>query len=369
MTDILRPASALSATVTDRSVTMNDVATLAGVSLKTVSNVINHYPHVREQTRKRVTDAIETLGYRVNTTARNLRRGRTGILGLAVPELAESYFGELADAVVRVADERGLSVLIEVTRGDAVAEVQLLANERRSMTDGVLFSPLQIDAGQLRAAATVNPMVLLGERVFGVGLDHAALANIESTRAATAYLIERGARRVAVVGAPPARAVERRFEGMAEHELDRRPLTTTSEQLRVEGYRRALADAGLRFDPELLLPTGPWRRASGAAAVETALAAGLRFDGVVGLNDAVALGALHALQVRGVDVPGAIQVIGFDDLDEAAYATPALTTVHQGRLDIARVAFELLLERLAQPARQPRLVVMPFTLVERDSTR
>jgi len=352
-----------------RAVTMNDVATLAGVSLKTVSNVINDYPHVREETRRRVTEAIAALGYRVNTTARNLRRGRTGMIGLAVPELQESYFGELADAVVQVADSRGLSVLIEATRADAAAELAMLANERRSMTDGLLFSPLLIDAEQLRAAVPANPVVLLGERVFGVGLDHASLANIDGTRAATAHLISRGARRVAAVGSPAADDVDHRFRDLAEGDLDRRPITTTSEQLRIEGYRRALAEAGLPYDPDLLLPTGPWRRASGAAAVTDAIDRGLDFDGVVGLNDAVALGAPHALAVRGVDVPGSVQVIGFDDLDESAYATPALTTVHQSRLEVAQVAFELLLDRFAVPTREPRLVVLPFTLVERDSTR
>ena len=352
-----------------RAVTMNDVATLAGVSLKTVSNVINDYPHVREETRARVTDAIATLGYRVNTTARNLRRGRTGMIGLAVPELQESYFGELADAVVRVADERGLSVLIEATRADAAAELEMLTNERRSMTDGLLFSPLLIDAEQLRAAAPVHPVVLLGERIFGVGLDHAALANIEGTRAATTHLIERGARRIVAVGSPPVDRIDDRFRGLSERELDRAPITTTSEQLRIEGYRRALTDAGIALDPELLLPTGPWRRASGAEALTAALERGLDFDGVVGLNDAVALGALHALQVHGVDVPGQVQVIGFDDLDEAAYATPALTTIHQGRADVAAVALEQLGERFADPTREPRLVVLDFSLVERDSTR
>ena len=353
-----------------RAVTMSDVARIAGVSLKTVSNVINDYPHVRPTTRARVTEAIEELGYRVNATARNLRRGRTGLVGLAIPDLGESYFGELANAVVDVADGMGLSVLIEPTRADAASELEVLTNDRRSMTDGLLFSPLLLEATDLcrAVAASPFPIVLLGERVFGVGIDHAVMANIEGTRAATAYLIERGARRIVAAGAPPVREPDPRLVDVAEDGLTRE-LTTSSEALRLEGYRRALADAGLPFDPDLLLPTGPWRRSTGAAALSDALDADLDFDGVVGFNDAVALGALHTLQIRGVDVPGRVQVIGFDDLDEAAYATPALTTVAPGRVEIAKTALDLLALRLEGSTEPASLRVLPFHISARDTTR
>lgn len=348
-----------------RTTTMNDVARLAGVSLKTVSNVINHYPHIRPETRRRVQEAITALGYRVNTTARNLRLGRTGLIGLALPDLGESYFGELANAVVDEADSRGLSVLIEPTRADAASELAVLTNDRRSMTDGLIFSPLLLEAAQLRAAASPRT-VLLGERIFGVGLDHVTLANIEGSYTATMHLIRRGARRIAAVGAQTE--LDQRLENI----IDDRPvdeLTTTSEYLRAEGYRRALADAGLTLDRDLLLPTGPWRRASGAKAITDALERGLRFDAVFGLNDAVALGAMHALLVRGITVPDSVQVVGFDDLDESSYATPALTTVSPGRADVARAAVDMLIDRLEGSADPTRLLAVPATLIERDSTR
>lgn len=348
-----------------RAVTMNDVAQVAGVSLKTVSNVINDYPHIRPETRRRVEEAIATLGYRVNTTARNLRLGRTGLIGLALPDLGESYFGELANAVVDEADARGLSVMIEPTRADAASEVAVLTNDRRSMTDGLIFSPLLIDAAQLRAAAAPRT-VLLGERIFGVGLDHVALANIDGTYVATTHLISRGARRIAVVGAPTE--LDPQLEGIIE-DKPAHELTTSSERLRAEGYRRALVDAGIPLDPALLLPTGPWRRASGASAITHALDRKLVFDAVVGLNDAVALGALHALLVRGVHVPDEVQVVGFDDLDESSYATPALTTISPGRSDVARAAVDMLIDRLDGTLGPARLRTIPAKLVERASTR
>jgi DNA-binding LacI/PurR family transcriptional regulator len=130
--------------------TLRDVAEVAGVSFKTVSNVIHDYPHVTEATRTRVLAAIEQLGYQPNRSARSLRSGRTGAIGLAVPELSLAYFAELADEVIRVAEQHDLVVLIEQTGGDRRRELDVLHGSRRQMTDGVLFSPLAVgiyDAG------------------------------------------------------------------------------------------------------------------------------------------------------------------------------------------------------------------------------
>lgn len=351
-----------------RAVTMQDVARYAGVSPKTVSNVVNDYQHVSAKTRTRVQEALTALGYRLNTTARNLRTGRTGMIGLAIPDLGESYFGELANEMVDAADKRGLSVLIEPTRADASSELDVLGSGRRSMTDALIISPLLLNAQELRDAKPIGPVVLLGERLFGAGRDHVTMANIEGARAATELLIARGSRRIAVVGAPANLDALPDLSQVRDDRVEHQ-LTTSSEALRIEGYRRALEAAGIPFDPELLLPTGPWRRASGAAALERALDAGLEFDGVFGLNDAVALGALHVLEVREVNVPGDVQVIGFDDIDESSYSTPALTTIAPGRAQIAAAALDLVLRRLAGEESPAELVVLPFTVVERATTR
>ena len=122
--------------------TLHDVARLAGVSIKTVSNVVHEYAHVRATTRQRVLAAIDELGYSPNLSARSLKSGRTGVIGLAVPELSLSYFAELADAVIRSADRHGVTVLIEQTGGDRQREIDLLSSTRRQMTDGLLFSVL-----------------------------------------------------------------------------------------------------------------------------------------------------------------------------------------------------------------------------------
>ena len=118
--------------------TLHDVARVANVSIKTVSNVINDYPHIRPETKQRVVDAIAELGYRPNLSARSLRSGRTGVIGLALPELSLSYFAELADSVIKAADARGVTVLIEQTGGERQREIELLSSPRRQLTDGLL---------------------------------------------------------------------------------------------------------------------------------------------------------------------------------------------------------------------------------------
>ncbi|QZN85967.1 LacI family DNA-binding transcriptional regulator [Cellulomonas sp. C5510] len=329
---------------------MHDVAAVAGVSIKTVSNVINGYPYIRAETRARVEAAIEQLGYRVNLTARSLRRGRTGMIGLAVPELRLPYFAELADSVIRAADARGVVVLIEQTSGNRERELEVLHGPRRHLTDGLIFSPLALGPEDRDRFAVDVPMVLLGERIFGGPADHVTMDNVEAARAATRHLLGLGRRRIAVLGA---------------HEGE----VMGSAALRLRGYRQALAEAGVPYDPALVAEAGMWHRATGAEAMRGVLEAGVAVDAVFGLNDALALGALHELRLHGYAVPGDVAVVGFDDVDDAAYASPGLTSVAPGREQIAQTAVELLLARVAGTAPEaPVQVVADFELVVREST-
>lgn len=332
------------------AVTMHDVAALAAVSVKTVSNVVNDYPHIRPETRQRVEQAISQLGYRVNASARNLRRGRTGVIGLALPELALPYFAELADSVIKAAESRSLTVLIEHTGGVRERELEVLQSQRRALTDGLLFSPLALGQDDADALDVGFPLVLLGERIFGGPKDHVTMANVDGAKAATQHLIERGAQRIAVIGA---------------HRDER----LGSAALRMDGYRQALAEAGLPLDPTLELEAGPWHRATGAAALQRAIDDGLQFDAVFGLNDTLALGALHVLHARGISVPAQVQVIGFDNIEETAFSLPTLTTLDPGREEIAREAVRLIEARIDGVAPQtPRLKVATHRIVQRDST-
>jgi DNA-binding LacI/PurR family transcriptional regulator len=167
--------------------TLHDVARVAGVSIKTVSNVVNDYPHVRQTTRERVLAAIAEVGYRPNLSARGLRSGKTGVIGLAIPELRQNYFAELADVIIRMAARRNVAVLIDQTGGTREGELAVLTGERLRLTDGVLFSPDKLGQDDIELLNVSFPLVLLGERMFGGPTDHVTMHNVESARAATEH--------------------------------------------------------------------------------------------------------------------------------------------------------------------------------------
>ncbi|MGO4678297.1 LacI family DNA-binding transcriptional regulator [Microbacterium sp. 2MCAF23] len=331
------------------AVTLHDVARIAGVSIKTVSNVINDYPHIRPATKQRVEDAIAELGYTPNLTARNLRSGRTGAIALALPDLGLAYFAELAASVIAAAEASGVSVLVEQTGADPARERELLRSPRLKLTDGLIFSPLGLGQEDAAALQVPYPMVLLGERIFDGPTDHVTMRNVEAARAATAYLLASGRRRIAVIGAHEGEVVG-------------------SAALRLQGYREALEEAGIGFDEDLIGYTTFWHRANGALTMRDVLARGVAFDAVFGLNDTLALGAMRVLQEAGRRVPDDVAVIGFDDLDEAEYSIPSLTTVDPGREWIAKTAVDALLERISGELDQaPRLLLADFRIRERES--
>ena len=332
--------------------TIHDVARLAEVSIKTVSNVMNDYPHIRPATRQRVLDAIATLDYKPNLSARGLRSGKTGLLSLIIPDLRNPYFAELADVVVRSAEARGLSVMIAQSNGDRDRELSLLLGPRMQMVDGVLFSALALSAADSDLLGKIRtPMVLLGERILDGPKDHVTMRNVEGSQAATEHLIGIGRRRLVALGSDPAQGIG-------------------SAALRLEGYRRALAAAGIEEDPDLVVDVLGWYRRTGADSMRRFLERGTDFDGVVAFNDQIALGALRVMQEAGLRVPEDVAIIGFDDVDETAYTLPSLSTIDPGRDEIAEVALRYLVGRIdgSDADVPPRDHLTAFRVHQREST-
>lgn len=333
------------------AVTLHDVAHLAGVSIKTVSNVVNNNPGVRPATRKKVEKAVAQLGYRPNLSARNLRSGRSGVIGLVVPQLSLSYFAQLADAVIRRADEHGLITQIEQTGGDRDRELAVLDSPRARHVDGIIFSPLGMSQDDVGFLNVSYPLVLLGERIFGSPVDHVTMRNIDAAQAATEALLDRGRRRIAIVGAHEGEVVG-------------------SAALRFKGYLQALNAAGLPLDEALVGHAGLWHQADGAHAIQQIIDSGADFDGVFAMNDSLALGAMSRLQQTGRRVPEDVSVIGFDNIEEGKYSMPSLTTIDPGRDEIARTVVDLLVERIERSGQEHarREVLVDFALVQREST-
>lgn len=186
-------------------VTMREVAKAAGVSIKTVSNVVNDYEFVSQATREKVHKAIDELGYTVNVSARNLRTGQTGIIGLAIPDLQMPYFAQLSSLVIEEAKKLGLRVIVEPTLYSREGEIDALHGSQQAMIDGLIYSPLELGQDDVDQLKVDYPLVLIGERIFTDTVDHIATENVEGAKRATSYLLQTGCKNVAVVGVHPGR--------------------------------------------------------------------------------------------------------------------------------------------------------------------
>ncbi|WP_026162733.1 LacI family DNA-binding transcriptional regulator [Kribbella catacumbae] len=327
---------------------LSDVAARAGVSVKTVSNVINDYPHITARTRAKVQAAIEALDYTPNVSARSLRKGRSDFIALAIPEMASPYFAELGAAISRAAKKRGITVLIDQTEGEAAAEKLVLGGMRGQLIDGIIFSPITTAPAKIDLTDTAKPLVLLGERHAGGTLDHVAVDSVQASFDATTHLISIGRRRIAAIGVGGGAG---------------------TGAVRRKGYRKALKAAGLPHDPALELAGTGYHREDGASSMRELLALPEPPDAVFCFNDLLAIGALRTLAEAGLSVPRDVAVVGFDDIEDGRYHSPSLTTISPDMDWLAEHAVGLLLDRIAGTGEVDRRdLTVPYTLQIREST-
>lgn len=325
-----------------------DVAKEAGVSPKTVSNYINGYPFMTPETTEKVRAAIEKLAYVPNRMARNLRTGRTGFIALLVPDLNGPYFAELATRIARAAEARGFSVLIDQTGGDPEREQQVVTRLGSESIDGLILSPLGMSGTELAALAQV-PTVLLGEKAHPADVPYVGVDNVAAAMAATQHLIDRGRTRIAAIG-----------------RVRNRPGGTWVPRL--EGFRRAMDEAGLRVPASYVPEARTLGRPESAEAMESLLQLKNPPDAVFCFTDPTAVGALAALNRNGVRVPDDVAVIGWDDTEEAAFSWPPLSTVAVDKEDVADAAVDYLLRQLDGESIEQPEHFLGFTIVERAST-
>ncbi|MEV0209765.1 LacI family DNA-binding transcriptional regulator [Streptomyces sp. NPDC050788] len=330
--------------------TMADVARSAGVSVATVSHVLNDTRPVLPHTRQAVLDAIDRLGYTPNTLARSLVTSRTQSIGLAVSAISNPYFTEILQGVEAAALEHGYSLLIADPHDDPEHErkvVQLL-HERR--VDGMIVAP-SASPGELVAYLERHqvPAVLLDRLLDapadGPRFDQVCAENAEPTARLVRHLAELGHRRIGLVAGLPG-------------------YSTTRE--RISGYRHGLAASGLPYY-EHLVAHGDSSSEGAEHATATLLSLPAPPTALVTANNAMTIGALHALRERGLSVPGDIALCCFDDFAWADLFSPRLTAVAQPSREIGARAVRVLLDRLAEPDRPARTVRLPCTFVHRTS--
>lgn len=330
---------------------MRDVATRAGVSPKTVSNVINGVVFVRPETRERVELAMAELDYVPNLSARGLRNGRSGVLALALPHLATQYSAETVGAFVEVAHERGWAIQVEQTGAEPGRELDLLSRARAHLVDGLILNPVTLEDSVIARVDRLPPLVLIGEVEQSL-VDQVSVDSVASSRDMTRHLIERGCRRIAVLGSPVG------------------DFQTATARSRVTGYRQALRAAELPTNPALEIGCGEWTAAGAASAFIDYLNAGGDLpDAIYCFTDTMAFGVLGVLWERGIRVPDDVRVAGFDDTVDSPYSVPPLTTVTFERHDLARLAIARLEQRIADQRLEPQHQSLPYRIVARESTR
>jgi DNA-binding LacI/PurR family transcriptional regulator len=327
-----------------RAVVMADVAKLAGVSLQTVSRVINDSPHVREVTRRRVEDAMRKLEYRPNPVARALVTGRSRTLG--VVSFDTTLFGPASTlfGIERAAHDAGYFVSIvslrSLTRSAVLDAVERL---RAQGVDGVLVIAPQESASQAILHLPQDVPVVATEAGPGESVPLVAVDQVEGARLATQHLLDLGHPTVWHISGPR---------------------DWLEAQDRVQGWRSTLEAAGAATPPVLV---GDWSARAGHE-LGRELAANPEITAVFVANDQMALGFLRSLHEEGRRIPADISVVGFDDIPEAEYFTPPLTTVRQNFNEMGRRSLHLLLEQLESGAREPVRETVPPELVVRAST-
>jgi DNA-binding LacI/PurR family transcriptional regulator len=329
-----------------RRPTLEDVAAVAGVSAKTVSNVMLGRNEVSAATREAVLAAVAEIGYKVNLAGRGLASGRTGRVAVVVPNVYQPYFAELAERLIVALERHGLTTMLRIAHDGAAERAAVLGPTTRDV-DGVIFCPhVVLPEGETVAAR--RPVVQLGGAPTP-RWDCVVMGERVGSEAVTRHLLETGRRRIAVLwnAAPGA----------------------SPEGDRFEGHLAALAAFGLRHEEELVVSGSDWdRRASGYEAMVGLLQAGARFDAALCVNDAIAVGALRALRHHGVRVPQDVAVTGFDDTDEGEFTIPALTSVSPLPEEMVDRAVGMLLERIAGHDGPSREVHTGARLVVRAST-
>jgi len=333
--------------------TIKDVAAQAGVSYQTVSRVINNQPGVTDETRLKVKQAIEALDYRPNFAARALPRRRSFIIGLIVPYEADYLFRDphlLAQisGIDAEANAQGYNLLLSTAGGSNSGIEAYERFIRNQVADGALIietSTLQ-DSHQLLTQQNYPYVVLgynLSNQLYSVHVDDAAGA-CEATR----HLLQKGHRRIGVIDGPPTGAV-------------------VSLQQRLAGYKQALEEADIEFDPELVVH-GDYTRLSGQRATDKLMALPDPPTAVFSLNDRMAMGAVWSLNATGLQVPQDVSVVGFDDIPTAADFNPPLTTVKQPSQQTGQVATQLLFQLIAGEPIAQKEVVLPAELIVRQSS-
>ena len=326
-------------------VTIKDVAEAAEVSTATVSRVLSNKPHVRPSVRDRVLAAVAALDYRPNLVARSLRSQQSSTIGLIVSDIRNPFFTAISRAVEDAAYDQGYSVFLCNTDEDPQKEALYLNLMRDENVAGVIFSPTRETAVRFPELQVDYPIVIIDRVVAADDVDMVLIDNVASGQRLTNHLIENGYRRIAAV--------------LGE-------ASTTGRQ-RQQGYELALQENNLPLLPELIKYVPP-KIDAGREATLALLAMSQRPDAIFTSNSLLTAGAMMAIQQKNLRIPDDVALVGFDNTTWSLLVQPAITLIEQPTEEIGQTATELLLQRVSQPDKAVREVILKGKLLVRGSS-
>jgi len=329
--------------------TIYDIAHKAGVSIATVSRVLNESEHVAKNTRLAVLDAAESLGYQPHMSARNLARRKSDVVSAVIPMMTNLFFAEVLRGLQDRLVESDYQLIVHSARTLDEVDSQLERALNRGQSDGVLLFSTPIENGRAKQLAKSGRPVVLVD-AFHPELDSVTTDNRLGGEMATQHLIDLGCKRIALVMANPK----------SRPSVDRR-----------DGYLKAMESAGLETPSEIIISSKDplhhgYSEPAGRQAMETLLGRGEEFDGVFATSDVQALGVIRAMKDAGLRVPEDIRVIGFDDIVVSRYV--GLSTLQQPRYEIGSTAIDKLMARIDQPTRPVSDTLFAPHLIERHTT-
>jgi len=330
--------------------TIKDVAKVANVSITTVSRVSNGSKGVSVKTRRRVLNAIKELGYSPSAMASGLKTSLSKSIGIAVPDTIGDFYGEVINGIESAATENEYNVVISLNHHIIKEELAAVNFFKAKKVDGAILVTTSGDDDYVRSLIDEGyNIVLLDRDPHGLKVDTVKIDNFRGGYIATEYLLNLGHSNILFI------------EGVSY--ID-------SSKERFNGYKRALKDNKIKFNPDFIL-NGDFLVNSGYLSVKKYLEEhGLNFTAIFAANDQMAIGAIKALNDKGISVPDEVSVVGFDDSYISPYVIPSLTTIKQRREEMGKIATELLLDRISYrdtKGKTPRQIIIPVELVERKS--
>ncbi|KOF57167.1 catabolite control protein A [Clostridium sp. DMHC 10] len=330
---------------------IKDVAKEAGVSIATVSRVLNDVDVVNEETKKKVMIAIKKLDYRPNIVARSLKTQRTRTIGIVIPDISSQFYPEIVRGAEDVSNIYNYNVILCNTDLDMEKEKEYIRVLKEKMVDGVIYMSSSLAPEIITLLENLKLPTVLVETSEKEGAEtefcSVTIDNEKAAYEAVDYLIKKGNRHIAFIGVSPKVA--------------------NASAIRFDGYKKALQENGIEFNEDLV-QFGGLKAIDGSDGI-SAILKKAKFDAVFCAGDEIAMGAINTLRDNNIKVPDDVDVVGFDNIYTSSIFYPKLTTVEQPTYDMGSVGMRMLIKIINKKELDHKKYILPHTLIERDSCK